>query len=75
MLKICKFFSILFIEFPTYDRNQHILSMHKTKKMNKIEKNMPILTISWKISVQLEDDYQNGKNEIRKMYDNFCFLV
>ncbi len=35
---------------------------------------MLILTISRK-NVQLEDDYQNGENEIKKMYDNFCFLV
>ncbi len=38
MPEIDVFFSILFAEFPTYDQNQHILWMHKTKTMNKIEK-------------------------------------
>ncbi len=45
--------------------------MNKTKKMNKIEKNMLILA-KLKISVQLDKYYKNGENaKIRKIYDNF----
>ncbi len=39
--------------------------------MNKIEKICRFCPEVGKISVPLEDDYQNGKNEIRKIYDNF----
>ncbi len=48
--------------------------MHETKKMNKIEKICRFWPYPGKISVHLEDEYyQNGKNEIQKIY-NFCFL-
>ncbi len=73
MSEIDVFFSILFVEFPTYDWNQLILLKHKTKKMNKIEKICWFWPKAGKISVQHEDDYQNGKNEIRKINDNLGF--
>ncbi len=48
--------------------------MRKTRKMNKIEKICRFWSYAGKIGVQLiTNNY--GENEIRKIYDNFCFLV
>ncbi len=47
MTEIVVFFSILLVEFPTYGWNQRVFLTHKTKKTNKIEKNMPILAVGW----------------------------
>ncbi len=66
------FFSILFVEFPTYDWNQHTFYWCIKPEWIKLKKYADFGQIS-KISVQLDYEYyENGENaKIRKIYDNF----
>ncbi len=73
MPEIGVFFLILFMEFPTYDWNQHILLTHKTKKMNKIEKYADFGHELGKLESNLKKITKMGKMKSEKFMKIFAF--
>ncbi len=76
MSEIDAFFSLLCVEFYTYDWNQHTFVTNKTQKTNKTKKIRQFSCKPGKLASNLKMNITKmGKTVKSETYDNFFFFI